>query len=369
MSKYRIVPRIELFRWIFAFALIAATLPLLLACGPRDEPTRERETREPARESRQTGTSAPRVLWERTPTPGSGISLIQQFRESTPTSTARPRSAAPTRAAPAPTRRALVPTRDPTATPVPEGWVLTQSEAIHRATYSSYAADVEKLLDQGADTGAQASLRNGKLEVEAHRLTPLHLAAGFNPDLEVAALLLECGANIEAPDYNGRTSLHWAALNAGPASVELLLDQGANIEAQGYGQRTPLHQAARNLKSPKEAVAMLKLLERGASIEALDNSGLTPLLLVVSEYQKRREGAAAIVEALLDQGVDIEAHQNGWTALHFAAQFDLPEIAEVLLDQGADSKATNNNGQTPCQVARQLNSFTGTQLLGRLCRP
>ena len=331
MSKYRIVPRIELFRWIFAFALIAATLPLLLACGPGDEPTRERETREPARESRQTGTSAPRVLWERTPTPGSGISLIQQFRESTPTSTARPRSAAPTRAAPTPTRRALVPTRDPTATPVPEGWVLTQSEANHRATYSSYAADVEKLLDQGADTGAQVSLRNGKLEVEAHRLTPLHLAAGFNPDLEVAALLLEWGANIEAPDYNGRTSLHWAALNAGPASVELLLDQGANIEAQGYGQRTPLHQAARNLKSPKEAVA--------------------------------------IVEALLDQGADIEAHQNGWTALHFAAQFDLPEIAEVLLDQGADSKATNNNGQTPCQVARQLNSFTGTQLLGRLCRP
>ena len=161
---------------------------------------------------------------------------------------------------PSPYQEGPVPYAGPHRYPRPRRMGLTQSEAIHRATYSSYAADVEKLLDQGADTGAQASLRNGKLEVEAHRLTPLHLAAGFNPDLEVAALLL-------------------------------------------------------------------------------------------------------------DQGADIEAHQNGWTALHFAAQFDLPEIAEVLLDQGADSKATNNNGQTPCQVARQLNSFAGTQLLGRLCRP
>ena len=265
------MPRIELFRWIFAFALIAATLPLLLACGPGDEPTRERETREPARESRQTGTSAPRVLWERTPTPGSGISLIQQFRESTPTSTARPRSAAPTRAAPAPTRRVLVPTRDPTATPVPEGWVLTQSEAIHRATYSSYAADVEKLLDQGADTGAQASLRNGKLEVELRR-TDLGRA-------DAGRLCTWRRALIQTWKW---PRCCW---NGAPAAMT--------------SRRTRI----------------------------------------------------------------------GWTALHFAAQFDLPEIAEVVLDQGADSKATNNNGQTPCQVARQLNSFTGTQLLGRLCRP
>ena len=483
MSNYRIMPRPRLFRWILAFALVLTALPMLLACGSDDEPTRERESRRASTES----TREPARTHE------SRIFSVLPTRESAaPAAPAPPRlpTATPNlEATVAATLFAAVPTatpppaaiRAPTATPVPEGWVLTQSEAIHRAAYSGDAADVEKLLEQGADTGAPASLRHGQLEIETHNLTPLHLAAGFNSNLAVAALLLEWGANSEAGDYNGRTPLHWAALNAGPASVALLLewganldassqdlysrigywrplhfaaahnpdtavaelllewgaditttdnynstplhvatqynpnpdvvdllleqganiealahgnqtplhyaasnpnpeiaallmDRGANIEAQGYYGRTPLHQAALNLGNPKEAAAMVKLLlDRGANIEALDQHGYTPLLLVALDDYSRanvtEKEAAMMVEVLLDHGANIEAKQGDWTALHYTAHHNRPEIAEVLLERGADSKAENNNGQTPCQIARQRNSFTGTQLLGRLCRP
>ena len=488
MSNPRIMPP-RLFRWLLAFALILAALPLLVACGSADEPERE-SRRDSAEDTR-----------DPEPTRGSRIFETLRTREPTPAPTERSRSIIVTRGVPAPTeapapaptatRRAApaptaAPTRALTPTPVPEGWVLTESEAIHRSAYSGEAADVERLLDRGADTGAQASLANAKLGIEAYRLTPLHLAAAFNPNVEVAELLLEWGANVEATDYHGRTVLHWAAWNASPSQVEqlldwgasidasaydpyynasgwrplhfaaahnpdtavvellldwsadmaatdnyratalhraaqynpntdvanfllewganiealannnetplhyavfnpspdmasLLLNRGANIEAQGYASRTPLHQAALNLGSPEEAAAMVRmLLERGANIEALDSYNRTPLLLVAQEHQNvskqsgervTAEEAATMIEALLDGGANIEAQRDGWTALLWAAYHDQPEIAELLLDRGADSKVKNNDGQTPCQVARQRDSFTGTPLLGRLCRP
>lgn len=491
MTNCRIMPCSRLFRWISVFVLILTALPMLLACGSTDEPTPERETRrastentrEPAR-TRESRIFSSLMTRESTPAPTERLNPIVSGRSpdpSTPTPDLAATITAAVRATPSSVTRPPSPTRAPTVTPVPEGWVLTQSEPIHRAAYSGDTADVEMLLELGANTGAQASLRHGQLEIEAHKLMPLHLAAGFNSNSEVVGLLLEWGANIQAVDANGRTPLQWAALNAGPGSVELLLewganldasgsdlyghyhywrplqhaaahnsdaavtelllewgaditttdnrsstalhvaarynpnpdvvdllleqganiealahnnltplhyaqsnpnpevvslllDRGANIEAQGYYGRTPLHQAALNLENPQEAVAMVTLLlDRGADIEALDQNGYTPLLLmVIHDYGRANateEKRAKMVELLLDRGANIEAKRGDWTALHYATYYNRPEIAQALLERGADSKAKNSDGATPCQIARQRNSFTGTPLLGRLCRP
>ena len=44
-------------------------------------------------------------------------------------------------------------------------------------------------------------------------------------------------------------------------------------------------------------------------------------------------------------------------------------MLEVVLDGGADRGITNNAVKTACQLARDERHFTGTQLLGQLCRP
>ncbi len=330
MSNRRIMLNPRLFRWAFAFVLIGAGLTALLACGSADEPTRERGSRDPTNTPRATARGAD----EPAPTRESRTSSTQRLRESTPVPTASSRRATPTRVqSPAPTK-APTPTRAPTATPVPEGWVLTQSEPLHRAAYSGGTEDVEKLLDQGAAIEAQASMRNSKLAIEAPSLTPLHLAAAFNSNLEVAELLLEWGANVEAQDYHGRTPLHWAAWNAEPESVEQLLEWGANVEATA-----PSYNIAYNWR---------------------------PL-----HFAAAHNPDTAMVELLLEWGADAMAYDSHRaTALHQAVQYNPnTAVVELLLEQGANSKATNNNGQTPCQVARQQGSFTGTPLLGRLCRP
>ena len=100
--------------------------------------------------------------------------------------------------------------------------------------------------------------------------TPLHLACSREssavgrypicqfPSSEVVALLLECGANIEARDNESNYPLHTAANNkpAKPNVVSTLLDNGAHLDAVNAEGRTfgdllrgqPLHEVVTVMK-------------------------------------------------------------------------------------------------------------------------
>ena len=75
------------------------------------------------------------------------------------------------------------------------------------------------------------------------RCTPLHMAARRG-NLEIAAALLDCGANLEAKDTLGETPLR-RAVNCNQTGVAaLLLARGSDRYSRGKNGITPL-QAAR----------------------------------------------------------------------------------------------------------------------------
>ena len=60
---------------------------------------------------------------------------------------------------------------------------------------------------------------------------PLHLCA-FEGDAKMARALLDCGADVNIPDDNGKMAIHWAVARNNADVVRVLCDGGANVESK-----------------------------------------------------------------------------------------------------------------------------------------
>ncbi|KAJ4077796.1 hypothetical protein NW761_012114 [Fusarium oxysporum] len=179
--------------------------------------------------------------------------------------------------------------------------------------------------------------------------TPLHCAAKSGHQ-EVAALLLNKGAGIEARDSNDKTPLHHAAESGHQEVAALLLNKGAGVDARDSDDKTPLHVAA---ESGHQEVAALLLDIDAAKVEkdrfdAKDRFGRTPL------HCAAKSGHQEVAALLLNKGAGIEARDsNDKTPLHHAAESGYQEVAALLLNKGAGVDAKDRFGQTPLHVAAE----------------
>ncbi len=113
----------------------------------------------------------------------------------------------------------------------------------------------------------------------------LLMLASYSGNLPMVTALLNAGAEINASDEGGWTALmkaaHNAEKNAGfPDVVQVLIDAGANIEAPiGYGVR-PLMLAA----GYGETAVVERLLKAGADVSARNEGGYTALMMVKQKH-------------------------------------------------------------------------------------
>jgi ankyrin repeat protein/uncharacterized membrane protein len=96
-----------------------------------------------------------------------------------------------------------------------------------------------------------------------------------------------------------------------------------------------------------DAVKVRDLLERGASVNARDSEGATPL------HKAAYRGDFTIAQLLIKHGADVNARENmfGETPLHCAVRSHALEVVELLLQHGADPKIKNHEGKTPLDLA------------------
>lgn len=154
---------------------------------------------------------------------------------------------------------------------------------------------------------------------------------------EAVMTLLANGANPTEVDEEGCTPLHHAARSTDPSVAALLLDAGASLDALNHAGQSPLAQAALagNWR-------MLKfLVERGAKPWPL---GGDPVLLAAAATD---DDDPAGVEFLLQQkaAVDARSRQRGRTALQQAAQAGHVQILKALLAAAADPVLTDDEGR------------------------
>ena len=233
--------------------------------------------------------------------------------------------------------------------------------ALHTAISRAKNRDMAELLIQhGADVNAKDASGN----------TPLYYAILYIDDSDFINLLIANGADVNTKNRGGETPLHIEAqatrmvfvtqagrmelaTQAGRTEVaKLLLEAGANINCRDDRGQTPLHRMLDNRVSgssiyPPSKDMVELLLVKGADVHLKDKDGRTPLHLAAESAD------ADIVELLLDKGAEVNAKddESGFTALHHAARFGNKDAAEVLISRGADINAKDKEGHTPLYVA------------------
>jgi ankyrin repeat protein len=122
-------------------------------------------------------------------------------------------------------------------------------------------------------------------------------------------LVVDCGADVNAADADGRTALTFAALQGHDAVVKLLTRLGAAVDAADAHGHTALMEAAhRGL-----AATATLLHASGANVDAVAKDGATAALFAAAQ------GHAATVAALAELGADVLAADLGGTTPALAA--------------------------------------------------
>jgi ankyrin repeat protein len=242
---------------------------------------------------------------------------------------------------------------------------------------------VQNLIDAKADTNAQ----------DPHGVTAM-LMAIINGHYDVAALLVDKGANPNIADDTGRAPLFSAIdFNTMPqdnrpspphvieeevsalALAQKLIAKGANVNQQLTKQQpyrakldrgndtmlttgtTPLLRAAKAADIP----AMKLLLASSADVKLATRAGITPLMAAAGMGSKEEdttgrfktpEEAIEAIELCIKAGADLNAaNGTGQTALHAAAQAGQDKIVEFLIAKGANVNAKDQRGNTPLDSA------------------
>ena len=144
----------------------------------------------------------------------------------------------------------------------------------------------------------------------------------------------------EAADYSLIYALEWGHLDV----AKVLLDNGANIEAKGELHRTSLILYSVNNDKSVEKVKFL--LDNGANINATDYIGDTALMVAASSDNVKiinglaihqKDSNLDIVQFLIARGANVNIkNQNGKTALIQAAEIGNVKVVEALINAGAD---------------------------------
>jgi ankyrin repeat protein len=156
-------------------------------------------------------------------------------------------------------------------------------------------------------------------------------AAVKSGDKAAVQSLLQQRVDVNTPEVDGTTALHWAVRSDDATLVDRLIRAGANAKASNRYGVTPLYLACVN----GNAAIIEKLLAAGADANSVSSEGETALMTA------SRTGNVDAIRVLLSHGADVNARESwhGETALMWAVAQRHALAARELIAKGADVNA------------------------------
>ncbi|HEU4687124.1 MAG TPA: ankyrin repeat domain-containing protein, partial [Vicinamibacterales bacterium] len=186
--------------------------------------------------------------------------------------------------------------------------------------------------------------------------------AAMKQNRDAVRLLLQRKADVNAPQVDGTTALHWAVRADDLEMADSLVRAGAKVTVANRQGVTPLQLAALN----GSAQMLDKLIKAGAD----PNTPLTQFK-DTALMMAARTGKADALKVLLESGARVNDKETwgGTTALMWAASERHPAAVKLLLEHGADANARTNfvgpangrgfEGRTPvaAQAGQKVEEF------------
>ncbi|CAM5086427.1 unnamed protein product [Eretmochelys imbricata] len=184
---------------------------------------------------------------------------------------------------------------------------------------------------------------------------PLTMAAQLEHSAEVIKVLKNGGAHLDFRTREGMTALHKAIRCRNHIALMTLLDLGASPDYKDSRGLTPLYHSAMVGGDP---YCCELLLHDYAKVGCVDENGWQEI------HQACRYGHVQHLEHLLFYGADMTSQNaSGNTALHICALYNQESCARVLLFRGASKEIRNYNSQTAFQVAIIAGNFELAEII------
>jgi len=230
---------------------------------------------------------------------------------------------------------------------------------LHASVFKDHAPATRLLLSRRADPSIADSLN----------VTPLMKAAYMDLQ-EQLRMLLDAGAELEAVEpITGHTAFLWACHDGKVDCAEMLVRAGCNsshrnkagLTGRDIAQQRGHPAVVERLRAVVVEQLATRASSHGIAIEdepepAIDIEpdaaiDIEPDAGGATLHSAAGAGDTATISQLLDEGCDINALTDGWSALQMAVMLNQLPAAQLLLNRGADPSTPNSLGITPVIMA------------------
>lgn len=223
---------------------------------------------------------------------------------------------------------------------------------LHRAAYYGLPRSIRSLLKAGADVWSRTTLRSasGCRHIGA---TPLHVAVSAKQDRHTVFKLLLDSTNssglVDAPDWRGRTPLHYVAMEDKTDIVDILLEGGASVHASDAFGYTPLSLARDNGHE-----RCVKLLED--HLKRMSGSDESHSDCPVTNFPLSRSSTTLTLHAFLKLGTPTPPVDSS----------EEPHRCSVTFGWSHDAKLGNSNSMITLTFSRGRNRSYGVHYFAKL---